>query len=230
MRKKWISTGIIIMIVCLVFAGCGSSSEESTEENSKQERAAAVSKGNLKPTSTVVAVGKTEVSYAEYMVYSYLLKSQYEDVFTDQVWSYHLGDQMTIGMEALEEIVRMITEMKIIANEAEKQEVVLAVEEKEEVESRTAAFLEAVSDDFINEYGITENIVNTVYHDNEIARKMYDIITGTLTDTITQEMARRVQVTYLFLNTKGMDEKEKKGSARTAASFLNTAKKWRKDD
>lgn len=209
-----------------IVSGCGKTDANGNKTNI--ESAAGVDNGSLSNDSCVLSVGSTKVTYSEYMIYAYILKSQYESTFTEDVWTYSLGNGSTIGMEALEEIVRLITEIKVMQKEATSQKISLAIEEKDDVTTRTTEFMKKIPADYVKQYGITQNLVNQVFSDNELARKMYDIVTGKLSDTITDESARQAKIQYLYLSTKGMEAAEKTAVKTKADGLLKKAKKAKK--
>ena len=117
-RKKWISGLCIAMAAALVFTGCGH------KKSSKEEKGTTVSSGTV-----VMMVGDDQVRYSEVMAYCYFLKCQYEDSFGKELWQYKLDDNETIGDQAKQEIVNMITQLKVISDVAQQQEVSLSADE-----------------------------------------------------------------------------------------------------
>lgn len=64
--------------------------------------------------------------------YCYFLKCQYEDSFGKELWNYKLSENETIGDQAKQEIVNMITQLKVISGVAQEQEVSLFADEQDE--------------------------------------------------------------------------------------------------
>ena len=120
-RKKWISGLCIAMAAALVFTGCGH------KKSSREEKGTTVSSGTV-----VMMVGDDQVRYSEVMAYCYFLKCQYEDSFGKELWQYKLDDNETIGDQAKQEIVNMITQLKVISDVAQQQEVSLSADEQDE--------------------------------------------------------------------------------------------------
>lgn len=82
--------------------------------------------------TVVMMVGDDQVRYSEVMAYCYFLKCQYEDSFGKELWQYKLDDNETIGDQAKQEIVNMITQLKVISGVAQQQEVSLSADEQDE--------------------------------------------------------------------------------------------------
>ena len=84
--KRFILAILVCVSMCIGVVGCGN---EAVEETSSSERAASVSNSNLKEDSSVIAVGKTTVSYKEYKTYYYFMKNQYESILGTDIWKYN---------------------------------------------------------------------------------------------------------------------------------------------
>ena len=119
-RKQWMSILCIAMAVMVLFTGCGK------KKTSKLE------KGDISSGTVVMMVGDYQVRYSEVMAYCYFLKCQYEDSFGKELWNYKLSENETIGDQAKQEIVNMITQLKVISGVAQEQEVSLSADEQDE--------------------------------------------------------------------------------------------------
>ena len=108
------------MAVMVLFTGCGK------KKTSKLE------KGDISSGTVVMMVGDYQVRYSEVMAYCYFLKCQYEDSFGKELWNYKLSENETIGDQAKQEIVNMITQLKVISGVAQEQEVSLSADEQDE--------------------------------------------------------------------------------------------------
>lgn len=58
------------------------------------------------------------------------MKNQYENVLSNNIWSYKESGK-SIGQEAVEDVVRLIIQVKVICKAAGQQSVSLAADEKE---------------------------------------------------------------------------------------------------
>ena len=98
--KQFILAILVCVGMCIGVVGCGS---EPVEETRSSERAASVSNSNLKEDSSVIAVGKTTVSYKEYKTYYYFMKNQYESILGTDIWKYNKAvKHKSVGQEAIE--------------------------------------------------------------------------------------------------------------------------------
>ena len=111
MRKAGKKIISLVLVLSLALSGCGK--EEAKKEITK-EQAASVDNGKLKGDSKVIAVGKTTVTYNEYQTYSYMLQNGYTTLLDGNVWNYSVSAGRTIGMDSIEDTIRMIIQIKVI--------------------------------------------------------------------------------------------------------------------
>lgn len=192
---------LLCVSVCLGLTGCGS---EEPEKTSSEEKAASVSNSNLQPDSSVVAVGKTTVTYNEYKTYYYFMKNQYEGILGDGVWSYAkaAGGDKTIGQEAIESVLRLIIQVKVICKEAAIEKVALQTDEKEEADYNAKKVYESLGEEERTENGIDLKVLINLFEEHKLAQKMYNVQIGKVNaDLATNQIkAARVQLIYRRAN------------------------------
>lgn len=195
MIKKVIS-GILMVGLIVSLAAC-SEQEDAVKEITDVEKAASVSNGELKGDSTVIGVGKTKVLYDEYRIYNWFLKKQYEDVMSGDVWKYNLGD-VTVGQSAIEDILRLIIQIKVMNKEAAAQGIGLGVDEKEGVDYKADQYFATVPAEEQQANGITAEGMHQIFEENEIARKMYDVVTGNVEANINEAAMQAAKVLMIY--------------------------------
>lgn len=193
---KRVIGGILIGAMAIATAGC---SEEETvqKEIPKAEQAAKVNNGALEGDSTVVGVGNTKVSYDEYRIYSWFLKNQYEDLMSADVWNYNLGTT-TVGQSAIEDILRLIIQIKVMNKEAAVQGIGLGVDEKEDVDYKADQYIATIPPETQAENGITAAGIHQIFEENEVARKMYDVVTGNVEANVDEASMQAAKVLLVF--------------------------------
>lgn len=177
-RKKWISGLCIAMAAALVFTGCGH------KKSSKEEKGTTVSSGTV-----VMMVGDDQVRYSEVMAYCYFLKCQYEDSFGKELWRYKLDDNETIGDQAKQEIVNMITQLKVISSVAQQQEVSLSADEQDEALRQAESLVQNAKAADKKEYGLSVQKISEIYQENLLAEKMFYVATDDADTNVTDEEA-----------------------------------------
>ena len=99
-----VCAGMTIGVVCCA--------REAMEETTSSERSTSISNSNLKEDSSVIAVGKTTVSYKEYKTYYYFMKNQYESILGTDIWKYKKAViHKSVGQEAIESVLRQIIQL-----------------------------------------------------------------------------------------------------------------------
>lgn len=229
--KRKILAILLCMSMCLGMTGCG---EEAPEETSSSERAVSVSNNNLKPDSSVVAVGKTAVSYDEYRTYYYFMKNQYEDTLGTGVWQYDkTGEEgKTIGQEAIETVLRLIIQVKVICKEAAIENVTLGTDEKEEAAYNAKAAYDGIGEQERTENGIELKLLTKIFEENKLTQKMYNVEIGKVNVQLTEEQiqAAKVQLIYRQANdknradVKAQTEQLRKSLDTSQTSFYTVAK------
>lgn len=219
---KKVVCGLLVVAMALGTAAC--SSDDKEEDNApKAEKAASVSNGELKGDSTVIGVGSTKVLYDEYRIYSWFLKNQYEDLMSADVWDYSL-EETTVGQNAIEDILRLIIQIKVMNKAAAEQNISLGVDEKEDIDYKADQYLATVPEEIQQENGITAEEMHKIFEENEIARKMYDVVTGGVEANVDEASMQAAKVLMLYLKADASDRDSVRGQANAmAAEFAGYA-------
>ena len=176
--KQFILAILVCAGMCIGVVGCGS---EAVEETSSSERATSVSNSNLKEDSSVIAVGKTTVSYKEYKTYYYFMKNQYESILGTDIWKYNKAvKDKSVGQEAIESVLRQIIQVKVIGKEAAIEKVQLATDEKEEADYRAKTVFDSIPAKDKQTQGIELKVLSKIFEENKLAQKMYNVQMGKL--------------------------------------------------
>lgn len=214
----------LCVCLCLMMSACGKDdSEEETKENVNYERAASVNNGTLADDSVAVSIGKTTVSYAEYRAYDYFMKNQFESVLGQDVWRYKLDESgKTVGQAAIEDVLRLIIQVKVINRAAADQKVVLAADEKEEADNSASQYCESLTDQVKKEKGINAVLVSSIFEENKLAEKMYNIVIGKAKVKFSDEQCEAARVQLIFLRA---DNANRETVKKTAGELRNQAVK-----
>lgn len=220
-KNKIIATGIgIIIAASCVFSGC-----------SKKKGIVRLEKGDITENSVVMKIGSTGVRYSEVRNYCYLLKSQYEGKFGDKLWDYKLGGKTTVGDEAKQEIVNMITQLKVIKETAEDEGVSLTNEEKDQAVQEAEELMESASEEDRKEYFLSVQALAGLYEDNILANKMFYVATDEADTDISDDEAKQISIQYIEIITNGTDQNGTviNMDSATKAKALQRAKNIRKE-
>lgn len=224
LRRKIVMTGCIIGLMAAVVSGCEKINKGNDLTKKEQE---------TDVNEVFMSVGEVNVSYKEAMVYICMLKKQYEPSMGKDIWNFKMGDDNTFKDYAKDEIVKTITQLKIIGQEAKKQGVSLDEDEKDETKTNVREFMNTVTNEEKKVYQLSESIINLIMEDHLLAKKMYDIATNEVDTTISDEEVKQITVQYLMVMTKGVDKngnkvdmnkEEKKIAKKKAKNLYKLAK------
>lgn len=223
--KKFKSTVIVCILVALsiVTAGCSNGGISS--------KSVRLEYGDITENSIVITIGNTGVKYSEVKNYCYLLKCQYEDIYGSTLWDYSIDDEVTIGDEARQEVVNMITQLKVIKKTAQEQDITLTADERDEALQSAEEIIEAASVEDKDEYCLSIQGLAELYEDNILAEKMFYIATDEANTKVSDDEARQVDIQYIQIMTSGTDRNGNKVmmDEKTKASTLKRAKRLRRD-
>lgn len=182
--------------------------------------------GDIQDTSVVIKVGDVGVKYSEVRNYCYMLKEQYEGNFGSKLWNYSLDKETTIGDEAKEEILNMITQLKVISATATSQKVSLTNDEKDEAIQRAEELMDSASEADKKKYSLSVASLQKIYEENALANKMFYIATDAADTEVTDAEAKQIKIAYILVKNSGKAGKaEKSRTLARAQEMLDNAKK-----
>lgn len=195
--------------VSMLCGGCA-----SNNKGAKKRSNVKLETGDIAEDSIVMVVGNEGVRYSEMLHYRYLLKRQYEGKFSEGLWSYELEEGKTIGDEAKQEIVGMITQLKVIKTEAKSEKIRLSNDEVDEALQQAEAVMSSVSEEDKKAFALTVQGFSEIYQENILANKMFYIAT----DAVNTEVAEDLSA----------EEKEAEIDKRLTEHFKDRYEEWLK--
>ena len=194
-RKKryWIT--LLSLCIITVLVGC----------NSTKSKVGKTSDTDSESETILMAVGEETVSMEEAKAYVYFLKHQYEGSTGNVIWDYKLEGQ-TLSDYAKEQIQNLLTQIKILKQEAKKQGIELMQDEIEEARTDAIDYMSQLSKKEKEETGLTEDILTTIYSENILANKVFEISTNDVDTNISDDEVKQITIQYLMVMTKGTDK------------------------
>ena len=154
----------------------------------------------------VLQVGKIEVTYREVLVYLLQIKNKYEPNLGAGIWKQTIENGQSFEEIAKEEILSQITKIKIMVSQANELEIQLESDELDEISISVNRYLDKITKEDQEKYGITKEIVEQVLQENYLAEKMFVITTNEVDTNISDEEAKQVKIEQLVIVTKGTDK------------------------
>lgn len=231
MRKnRWVALGLTFVMACS-FSGCGGKKNKEVIFGEGVESSFETEKMQLE--TCIMTVGKEEVRLNEFLFYVYQLKSIYDGSLTSAVWDYVLPDGGSIGQYSKEELVKEIAQVKIICQQAREEGYSLSEQETNEACVMAGKYVENLPAE-AKDYNLIRPLVEKIYLEHALAKKMYDVVAGTVDTMIPDDEARQMTVSYIKILTKGTDRngievnlsaEQKKSAHRRAKELLKNAEK-----
>jgi foldase protein PrsA len=235
--RRLIAAGILVSLVLLTTA-CNNNANKAEESEigqgitSTPTATEAVKEDDKNQGELIVKIGNEKVYYSETMIYFQVIKSRYESYFGDTIWTYDMGGE-SFEDTAKEEILNLITQTKIIKNQAEKYNIAISDEEETTINENAEEFLDNVTSEDKDKYGFTKELIEQFYRENTIYEKVYDAATMNVDTDVSDEEAKQITVQHLLIKTVkddgsgnevAMNETDKKAALKKAQELLKEAK------
>lgn len=172
--------------------------DETKEEDKEEEKA---NNGEL-----IAMIGDTRVYYNEAMVYLKSAQQDYENDYGNSIWGADiLGNGETFGSMIKEEVIKQITELKIISAEAKKLEIALSEEELANANTYAKEHYEGLTVADRNKYLVTEELLRQVYSENLLAEKAFETLTINVDTEVTEQESKQITVQHIFIKSANYD-------------------------
>lgn len=189
----------------------------------------------VKAGELIALIGDTNVYYNEAMVYLKSVQANYEAEYGKDIWSADIfGEGKTFGKMIKDEVIKQITELKIIKEKAKEMKVTLDEEEMARAKSYAKEHYEGLTTKDIKQYHVTKELLEIVYADNLLANKMFENVTINVDTHVPDEEAKQITVQDILIygvefdeagNQIALSKEEKKNAHDKAKSLLKEAKK-----
>lgn len=191
-KKRRIAAVLVTVLLVLCIAGCGKKSEDPKKDL---------------PTSdgftneVVMRVGGVEVSYAEANIYLLSMREEVETLYGPEIWDLKFtSDGKTYAELMKEQLLQKITYIKLVCHMAEEYDVRLGADENLNVTEYTQQYLSNITEETAKKYGITEELIRSIYNDNVLAEKIYQTITLNADTTYSESEVLRAHFYYIYLS------------------------------
>ncbi len=145
----------------------------------------------------------------ELMVYLTTIQNRYESVFGREIWETK-ADGVTLEENVKNIALAQIAQIKTMNLMAEKYEVSLDEDERARAENAAKAYYDTLSDQEIEQMGINEKMVKSLYTELALAEKMYQYTIKDINPEISDDEARTITVQHILIKTYTLDSTGKK--------------------
>lgn len=160
---------------------------------------------NVNQGELMAMIGDHRIYYNEAMVYLKSVQEKYEEDYGNGIWAVSIEDGKTFGDMIKDEVMKQITELKIISDIAKKKGISLEEDELAEAKVYAKDHYGRLTQDDIQRYSITLELLEMVYQDNILASKVFEIETLNVDNVVSDEEAKQVTVQHILIYSTEVD-------------------------
>lgn len=189
---KLISYLVVILLLSTILTGCGA-------KEKKYVLTTGFSKGE------VFRVGESSCSVPEIMVYLTNLQNQYEEVYGDRIWETTI-DGKSLSDNVKDVALSRIAQVKTMALLAKQQGITLDDRENDKVDNITDIYFDSLTSQEKSSMEIDRDIIHSLYEEYALATKVYESIIRDVNPEISDDEARTITVSHIFIKTYNYDD------------------------
>lgn len=164
--------------------------EDSSQDNAEKENA-----GEL-----IALVGDSRIYYNEAMVYLKSAQENYEADYGKGIWEVDIfGDGKSFGEYIKDEVIKQITQLKVICGKAAELGITLTEEEKADAVTHAAEHFAGLSDADIDRFMVTKGLLEQVYADNILAEKVFETITIDVDTNVSELSSKQITIKHILI-------------------------------
>ena len=194
--KKRVLLVTFLICFCALLYGCEASGE---------------SDGNTKIVLTtgfaeneVFRIGDSSCSLPEIMVYLTNMQNQYESIYGQQIWGHKIGEE-TLEAKVKDVVLARRAQIKTMNLLAQQRNLALSEQEETQVIRAAQEYYGSLNDTEIAVMGIDESVVEQLYREYALANKVYNQIIEGTNPEISDDEARTVTVSQIFVKTYALN-------------------------
>lgn len=152
----------------------------------------------------VFRIGDSSCSLPEVMVYLTNMQNQYESIYGQQIWEHKIGEE-TLESKVKDVVLARLAQIKTMNLLARQRGIELTAQEEAEVTRAAQAYYASLNDTEIAVMGIDESVVEQLYREYALANNVYNRIIEGTNPEISDDEARTVTVSQIFVKTYALN-------------------------
>lgn len=185
--RKW----VLLFCLCLFLVGCGGEKEDGKTK-------IVLTTGFVE--DEVFRIGESSCSLPEVMVYLTNMQNQYESIYGTQIWERKIGTE-TLEKKVKDVVLARLAQIKTMNLLAQQRGTTLSEEEEAAALEAAREYVASLNESEINAMEIDEEIVCRLYREYALANKVYNEIIQDTNPEISDDEARTVTVSQIFVKT-----------------------------
>ena len=154
-------------------------------------------------------IGDAVCEKPELMVYLTNMKNQYEGVFGNGIWDTSI-DGVKLEQNLKNRAIENLAQIKVMVLMAKDKGIELTLDEQEKVQKSAKEYADSLGEAGMKSLDVDADKIKTMYEEYALASKVYQTIIGAVNPEISDEEARIITVSHIFLKTYSKDEDGKK--------------------
>ena len=150
-------------------------------------------------------IGDSVCEKPELLVYLTTMKNQYEGVFGNGIWDTSI-DGVKLEQSLKNRAVENLAQIKTMVLMAKEREIELTEEEQEKVAKSAKEYTDSLGEKGMESLGVNADGILKMYQEYALANKVYNAIIGEVNPEISDDEARIITVSHIFLRTYSKDE------------------------
>ncbi len=191
-RKKAAALLLSLLVLMMALTGCGGGDGLKVVLTTGFDK------------DEVFRIESISCTLPEMMVYLTNIQNQYESVYGTEIWNINLGD-MTLEQNVKDIALAQIAQIKTMNLMAEKYQVELSKEEREQVEYIAKVYYASLNETEIKAMGVDRETIEGLYKEYALANKVYQYIIKDINPEISDDEARTIKVQQILLKTYATD-------------------------
>lgn len=148
----------------------------------------------------LMRVGGVDVSYAEANIYLQSMREEVEALYGSEIWDLKFTSEgKTYSALMKDRLLEKITYIKLVCHMADEFDVKLGADDILNVNDYTQQYLSGITEETAKKYGITEDLIRSIYNDNVLAEKTYRTITLNADTSYSEIEVLRAKFYYIYL-------------------------------
>ena len=201
MMKRMVSLFAAAVMTASVLVGCGNGASGTSGSSAAADPALTMEQGTI--------------TMDEARLYTYVMKSQYEAYYGNEIWNMEVQEGVTFGDSMKAMITDELVQMLILSSQAEDYGVSLSEDDKTSVDEYVESFMTSVGEDVMEEEGITEDAVRSIVEKSTLAGYVYQAMMDAeeveLTDDEKAE-ATCIKVQHILISTTETVKQDEEGN------------------
>ncbi|MCI8894019.1 MAG: peptidyl-prolyl cis-trans isomerase [Lachnospiraceae bacterium] len=208
---KWKKQAALLGLAAALSFGAAACGGEEDPENSSRELS----------DQEVFSINGKSCTLAQAKIFLTNYQNLYGTAYGVNLWEHDFGDN------SLEKYVKdlSISQMAQIMSMdflAEQEEVALTQEENERIEEAAEAYYASLNEAELSYMGISQGDVEEVYRQYGLANKLYQYLTSSISDEVSDDEARVMEVQRIFVTSKEAAD-EVMARLASGSDFMNVA-------